>query len=242
MLELKINNSVSVYGLISKDWGKTLVFCLIAALTEFIPVFGRMLLLGISIKVMSNAIKKKDEIPNIYGDIKEDFLNGVIYYILHAIILSIITFFILLGPLNNLAILGSEFLSYRDAILNGSLESISSSTIENIAISELANFGVIILIVILFVIFVPIMAANFADSGKFLSFFNFKKIFRMIFGNFWEYMKMLGVMILYSIVIGIVGVISIVIVIGPLIASSLMILVSGKIIGDWYREASAKIN
>ena len=59
MLELKSNNSVSAYNLISKDWGKTFVFCLIAVLTEFIPFFGRMLLFGISIKVMSNAMKNK---------------------------------------------------------------------------------------------------------------------------------------------------------------------------------------
>jgi hypothetical protein len=241
MLELKPNNSVSVYNLISKDWGKTFIFCLIAALTEFIPVFGRIILFGISIKVMSNAMKKKDEIPNIYGNIKEDFLNGAKYDIIYIVILLIMTSFILLGPFNNLVTLNSQFLYYRDAILNGSLESISYSTIENILISKLANFLAIILIGLFFALFVPIMAANFAASGKFLSFFDFKKIFRMIFGNFKGYLKMIGIMLIYSIVIGIIGLISVFTIIGPLFASSLMILVSGKIIGDWYEETSAKI-
>ncbi|MFA5303253.1 MAG: DUF4013 domain-containing protein [Candidatus Nanoarchaeia archaeon] len=214
----------SAYKFIAKDYRGTLMFCLLAAIAVFIPIVGALLLMGLSIRIISNSINQHDEIPKVFGNFGNDVMNGL-KYMLFGFILMIPFMAIFAGSLNG--------------IISASMSNdISSMT--DIALSMGVLWILILVLTFAYILVVPALTANYAKEQKFGAFFEINKAFSIVFGDFGAYLKMIGINFLYSIAIGFIsGILSFTAIV-PLLASPLMILVNGKIMGEWYSEASKK--
>jgi hypothetical protein len=214
----------SVYKFIAKDYKETLIFCVFSAIAIIIPVIGALLLMGLSIRVISNSINKKDEIPKFFGNFEEDLINGL-KYMLFGFVLSIPFIIIFAGSFSNMfaAILTEDY-----------------SVFTNFA-SNLGFLWILMIVLCLTYMFiVPALTANFAKEKKFSAFFELNKAFNMVFSNFEAFLKMIGLNIIYSFIFSIIsGILSFTIIV-PFLISPLMILTSGKIMGDWYNEVNKK--
>jgi hypothetical protein len=214
----------SAYKYIAKDYRETLMFCVIAVIAVFIPVVGIWLLMGLSIRVISNSINKKDEIPKVFGNFGEDMLNGLKYFVF-GIILMIPFVVIFAGSFSALIAAGM---------------SQDTSSMMNIMAGMGSLLVIAIILMVAYALIIPALAANYAMEQKFSAFFAINKAFSIVFGNFKAYLKMIGISILYSMAIAFIsGILSFTVIV-PFLASPLMILVNGKIIGDWYSKVSKK--
>ncbi|MFA5333298.1 MAG: DUF4013 domain-containing protein [Candidatus Nanoarchaeia archaeon] len=214
----------SAYKFIAKDYKGTLMFCLLAAIAVFIPLVGALLLMGLSIRIISNSINQNDEIPKVFGNFGNDVMNGLKYMAFG---------FILMIPF--MAIFAGSFSGIISASMSNDI-----SEMTNIALSMGFLWILVAVLIFAYILIIPALTANYAKEQKFSAFFDINKAFSIVFGNFGAYLKMIGINILYSIVIGFISGILSFTVIAPLLASPLMILVNGKIMGEWYSEASKK--
>lgn len=214
----------SAYKFIAKDWKETLIFCALTAIAVFIPVLGALLLMGLSIKVISNSINQKDEIPQVFGNFGNDVLNGL-KYLLFGVILMIPFIAIFAGSISSIvaALMSQDILE-----------------ITNIALSMGFLWILLLVLIFIYILIIPALTANFAKEQKFSAFFEINKAFSIVFGNFGAYLKMIGISFVYSMAIAFVSGLLSAILIGPLLLSPLTILVSGKIMGEWFSEASKK--
>jgi Protein of unknown function (DUF4013) len=215
-------NINSAYKFIAKDWKETLIFCALAAIAIFIPIVGPLLLMGLSIKIISNSIQQNNEIPKVFENFGQNVMNGL-KIMIFSIILTIPFMAIFAGSM-------------------GSIVTASVSQDPSEIVNVVLNMGflwiLVALLMLVYILVIPALTANFAKEQKFSALFSLNKAFSLVFGNFGAFLKMIGINILYSIAISfIAGILSFTVVI-PLILSPLMILVSGKIMGDWFNEAS----
>jgi hypothetical protein len=235
----------SAFKFVAKDYKETLMFCVIASLAIFIPFVGILLLMiilnsirivllaifipfaeilllmGLSIRIISNSINQNDEIPKVFGNFRQDIINGLKYFI-----------FIIILMIPFIAIIAGSFGGMINAAMSQDI-----SGFANVALG-MESLWLLPIIILAYAIVVPGLTANYAKEQKFSAFFDINKAFRIVFGNFTAYLKMIGFNVLYSIALSaIAGVLSFTI-IGPIILSPLTILVSGKILGDWFSEVS----
>jgi hypothetical protein len=216
----------SAYNFIAKDWKETLVFCVLAAITIFIPVFGQLLIAGLLIRIISDAINKKNKIPDVFGNISEDLLNGL-KYTLFGIIISLPIIILFFAGVIGMGI-STVFNNYD----------YSSMPTMNFGGSIVIFMVALFILAIIYAILVPALACNYAKKKKFNAFFDIKKVWNIVFGHFGEYIKMVGIQIVYSLAIGIIASALGFTFIIPLLCSTLMLLVSFRIQGEWFSEVS----
>lgn len=223
----------SAYNYIAKNFKDSLIFCLLAAVASFIPVFGQLLLAGLSVRIISLSIKKKNDIPEVFGDIKNDLLNGL-KYCAFGIILSLPIFAIMIPAMIDISV--------SSAIINA-VETSDYESYANIG-SSLSSFGFSITLLIIYILAIllltPALVANFAEKQTFSALFDIKKAWNMVFGNFGLFLKMVGINILYGIAMSaIAGIFSFTFII-PLLLSYTTLLISGRIMGYWSIDANPK--
>ncbi len=223
----------SAYNYIARNFKDSLIFCLLAAVASFIPVFGQLLLAGLSIRIISLSINKKNEIPEVFGNIKNDLLNGLKYCAFGAI-LSLPVFAIMIPAIIDVSV--------SSAIMNA-VESNDYSSYANVG-SSLSSFGLsmnlLMIYLLALLLLTPALVANFAEKQEFSAFFDLKKAWSMVFGNFGLFLKMVGINILYGIALSVIaGILSFTVLI-PVLLSYITLLISGRIMGFWSIDAKPK--
>ncbi|MDD5499846.1 MAG: DUF4013 domain-containing protein [Candidatus Nanoarchaeia archaeon] len=206
----------SAYKYLAKNGSETLIFCLLLALVGFIPVFGGLLITGLLIRIISNTINKKEGIPKVFGNMEEDLMNGLKLSVFH--IIAMIPFAILMIW---------SFFSARNTNL-GIFSMIAALMLP------------ITILTITYWIIIPPLIANFAKKKKFSAFFEMGKMFKAVFSNFGLYLKYVGICVLYSIAVFAISVALSFTVIIPLLGTSLMLLVSARLLGEWHVDAIKK--
>lgn len=204
----------SPWKFISKDWEDTLKFIGLGALMSIIPLIGPVAFAGLSIKLLASVISKKNKIPAVFGDFGESIMEGlklIVFQFIIAIPILLVMFLMM----------GSAFASFD----------------ENTIIA--AFFGAMPVLLILFslyILIVPALMCNYAVEKKFKAFFDFSKAFKIIFGKFGNYLRMLLVMFVYGLLIGLLSSVLSATVIGVFFLAPLQTLIFTKILGDWYAE------
>ncbi|MDD4353023.1 MAG: DUF4013 domain-containing protein [Candidatus Nanoarchaeia archaeon] len=214
----------SAYKYISKDYKETLIFCVFAAMAIFIPVIGIMLLMGLSIRIISNSINKKEKIPKVFENFGNDILNGLKYSLF--IIIIMIPFCVI-------------FASSFGVIMNATMSGNSSNMMD--VMINMGNLWILAaLVIIAYMLIIPALTANFAKEQKFSAFFEINKAFSIVFGNFSAYLKMILISIIYTVVLSFIAGITSFTVIVPILISPLQVLIHGNIMGTWFNEVSKK--
>ncbi|MBN1923496.1 MAG: DUF4013 domain-containing protein [Nanoarchaeota archaeon] len=215
---------------LSKDWGKTLKFIALGALMLLIPFVGMLAFSGLSIRLISDAIKKKNEIPEVFDDFGENIIKGLKVFALDMLVglVFLVIFGLLIGG-QVAAIIGTGLNSGSDEAVVGAMFAVMMTILP-------ITLGLIIVAAII----MPGLRGNFAKEDKFSALFNFGKAINLVFGNIGAFLTMILIQIVYGLIVslitGVIGFTGI----GFLLIPPLTTLISSKLIGEWYAEVEKK--
>ncbi|VVB74870.1 Uncharacterised protein [Candidatus Tiddalikarchaeum anstoanum] len=179
-------NLKRAWTFISKDLGKKKDFILYSVLLLIIPVFGVITYTGLSVRLLSNFIRKKYDLPNPFSSFSENILLGL-KVLIAVSILSL--------PLM-LVLLCIFLMFYGVIIINNSyIVTIVCAMILMLVFSALS---------LVYIVFNPGLWCNFAVKKKISAFFDFKKAYKLFFKNIDSSFKAVAVIYGASFILSIV--------------------------------------
>ncbi len=203
------------WNYITRDFKNTLKQSFLAFVSLLIPIIGWLAILGWELEILEYAIKKKKKIPGIFEEFGKYFSEGVKYFLFLLIILLL--FVVIL------------FFPFIGVFYNSDL----------IFLSLFIFIPLIFILIVLMNLIIPILKCRYVEKREFSAFFNYKKAWKIMTKNFWDYIFAIIIIIVYgwgisicmtiisSTIIGLVSV---------MFFTGISILVRNKIIGTWYAE------
>lgn len=221
----------SAWKFISKDWNVTFKFVLFTALLSLIPVIGGLIVMGLSIKVLSNLLrKKKVVIPDVFEDFGGTILEGLklfVFSILISIPVVVFVFFMFSG----------SFAPIFNSAVVGDVEAVSN-TILTLMDAVPIFLPVLVIFVLLYSMLIPALICNYVKKREFGAFFDLRFAFNVVFNHFSEFLNMFVVLFIYNLVLGFLS--GVIIIVGPLLLSPFTLLVNAKIFADWFLLVAKK--